>query len=170
MLDQPRYEAYGQSELFDDGRAMRSVVKGTVSREAELGSALLRGGWEKGEYALDFPVPVTRELLARGHEHFEIVCATCHGVLGDGNSPVAAKMQLRRAPSLLDPRIASFPPGRIYRTITIGYGLMPAIDYQLGLTDRWAVAAYVKALEQSQRADVKDLPEPVRHELERSAP
>jgi mono/diheme cytochrome c family protein len=168
MLEQPRYEAYGQSELFDDGRAMRSVVKGTVAREAVIGSALLLDGRENGTYAVQFPMPVTRELLQAGHDRFEIVCATCHGVLGDGDSPVAAKMQLRKPPSLLDPEIASFPPGRLYRIITIGYGLMPAFDYQLGVPERWAVAAYVKALEQSQRARVDELPRAVRDELERS--
>jgi mono/diheme cytochrome c family protein len=170
MLDQPRYEAYGKSELFDDGRAMRGILPGTVAREATKGSPLLLEGWEDGKYAERFPLPLTRALLERGHDGFETVCATCHGVLGDADSPVAAKMQLRKPPSLLSPEIEGFSPGRLYRVITVGYGLMPAVDYQLGVEERWAVAAYLKALERSQRVRTSELPEPVRDELLRSAP
>ncbi len=170
MLEQPRYEAYGKSELFDDGRAMRGVVPGTVAREAAQGSPLFLEGWEDGRYAERFPLPLTRALLERGQDAFETVCATCHGVLGDADSPVAAKMQLRKPHSLLSAEIEGFSPGRLYRVITVGYGLMPAFDYQLGVEERWAVAAYVKALERSQRARTSELPVSVRDELERSAP
>jgi mono/diheme cytochrome c family protein len=79
-------------------------------------------------------------------------------------------MQLRKPPSLLTADIASFPPGRLYHVITVGYGLMPANDYQLGPEQRWAVVAYLKALERSQRVKVRDLPVDVRAELERRAP
>jgi mono/diheme cytochrome c family protein len=170
MLEQPRYEAYGQSPFFDDGRAMRKPADFSVSREAVLGSALFLDGIEDGEFARRFPVPVSMALLERGRADFEIVCATCHGVLGDGDSPVAAKMQLRKPPSLLTPDIAAFPPGRLYRIVTVGYGLMPANDYQLDVERRWAVVAYLKALERSQTALLTDLPEGRRAELERQAP
>jgi mono/diheme cytochrome c family protein len=170
MLDQPRYEPYGQSELFDDGRAMRGIVPGTVAREAAIGSRLFLEGWDEGGYAERFPVPVTRALLESGHSSFDVICATCHGVRGDGDSPVATKMQLRKPPSLVSPDIASMAPGRIYRTIAIGYGLMPAIDTQLDVPQRWAVVAYVEALQRSQRVRVDELPGPIRDELARSAP
>jgi mono/diheme cytochrome c family protein len=170
MLDQPRYEPYGQGAFFDDGRAMRKPVDGAVSREAVLGAPLYVDGVEDGRFAERFPLPVTSALLETGRIEFGIVCATCHGVLGDGNSPVAAKMQLRRPPSLLTPDIASFPPGRVYRVVTVGYGLMPANDYQLGVEQRWAVVAYLKALERSQTTKFADLATDVRAELERGAP
>jgi mono/diheme cytochrome c family protein len=170
MLDQPRYDPYAQSSFFDDGRAMRKPVDSTVAREAVLGIPVYVDGIEDGRFAQHFPLPVTSALLEEGRVEFGIVCATCHGVLGDGDSPVAAKMQLRKPPSLLTPDIASFPPGRVYHLITVGYGLMPANDYQLGPEQRWAVVAYLKALERSQRAKVGDLSADVRAELLRQAP
>jgi mono/diheme cytochrome c family protein len=170
MLEQPRYEPYGQSTFFDDGRAMRKPVEGAISREAVLGAPLFVDGIDDGHYAEHFPLTVSKELLEQGRLGFEVVCATCHGVLGDGDSPVAAKMQLRKPPSLLTDDIAGFPPGRVYRVITVGYGLMPANDYQLNAEERWAVVAYVKALERSQTAKVSELPPEVRAELERQAP
>jgi mono/diheme cytochrome c family protein len=170
MLDQPRYEPYGQSSFFDDGRAMRKPVDGTVAREAVLRAPLYVDGIEDGRFAERFPLPLTSDLLEMGRVQFGIVCATCHGLLGDGHSPVAAKMQLRKPPSLLTADIASFPPGRVYRVITVGYGLMPANDYQLGVEQRWAVVAYLKALERSQTAKVSELSPDVRAELQRLAP
>ena len=170
MLEQPRYEAYGQSTFFDDGRAMRKPADFTVSREAVLGTALFLDGIENGQYARQFPLPVSMGLLEKGRAQFGIVCATCHGVLGDGDSPVAAKMQLRKPPSLLTQDIAAFPPGRLYRIVTVGYGLMPANDYQLDVEQRWAVVAYLKALERSQTARLTELPADRRAELERQAP
>jgi mono/diheme cytochrome c family protein len=170
MLDQPRYEPYGQSTFFDDGRAMRKPVDQTVARETVLGTPLFVDGVEGGHYAETFPLPVTPTLLEEGRIQFGVVCATCHGVLADGNSPVAAKMQLRKPPSLLTDDIATFPPGRVYRVVTVGYGLMPANDYQLTIEERWAVVAYLKALERSQTAKVTELPPRLRAELQRQAP
>ncbi len=169
MLDQPRYDPYAPSSFFADGRGMRTPVAGTVPREAVLGSPLFLDGYEEGgTYAATFPLPVTRALLEEGHDQFEVVCATCHGTLGDGHSPVAAKMQIRKPPSLLTPDIASFPPGRVYRIVTVGYGLMPAVDYQLDVQQRWAVVAYLTALQRSQVAQVGDLSPAARAELERA--
>jgi mono/diheme cytochrome c family protein len=170
MLEQPRYEPYGQSAFFDDGRAMRKPVDSTIAREAVLGAPAFVDGMEDGRYVERFPVPVTGTLLEDGRVAFGVVCVTCHGVLGDGNSPVSAKMQLRKPPSLLTEDITSFPPGRAYRIVTVGYGLMPACDYQLTVYERWAVVAYLKALQRSQTARVADLPPDVRKELEQQAP
>jgi hypothetical protein len=170
MLDQPRYDPYSPSDFFADGRGMRTPVAGTVAREAVLGSPVFMGGSEGGAYAAEFPMPLTRALLEEGHDHFEVVCATCHGTLGDGHSPVASKMQIRKPPSLLTSDIASFPPGRVYHVITVGYGLMPAVNYQLDVGQRWATVAYLKALQQSQVASVRDLPPELRNELSRALP
>jgi len=170
MLDQPRVDPYAASDFFIDGRAMRTPVAGTVSREAVLGTPMFLDGYEGGQYAATFPMPITRTLLEEGHDHFEVVCATCHGTLGDGNSPVAAKMQIRKPPSLLTPDIASFPPGRVYRIVSVGYGLMPAVDYQLDVGQRWAVVAYLHALQRSQATVVAELPAELRNELARAIP
>jgi mono/diheme cytochrome c family protein len=170
MLDQPRYNPYAPSSFFADGRAMRKPVAGTVPRDAVLGAPLFMDGYEGGTYATTVPMPVTRALLEEGHDQFEVVCATCHGALGDGNSLVSAKMQIRKPPSLLTPDIASFPPGRVYRIVTVGYGLMPAVDYQLDVRQRWAVVAYLKALQRSQVALVVDLPPALRDQLAGTLP
>jgi mono/diheme cytochrome c family protein len=170
MLAQPRYDPYAASDFFVDGRSMRPPVAGAVSRDAVVGPADWIEGAEHGQYAEHVPVAVTRELLVEGRERFEVICATCHGVLGDGRSMVATKMQLRRPPSLHEPSIVEFPPGRVYRVITMGYGLMPAIDYQLNTEQRWAVVAYVKALQKSQATRVRDLPRSLQEELARAAP
>ncbi|CAN94682.1 hypothetical protein sce4519 [Sorangium cellulosum So ce56] len=108
------------------------------------------------------PVPVTIELLQHGKERFEINCAACHGVAGDGESEVARNMTLRRPPSLVDPRVQAFPPGRIYRVIVEGYGLMRSYEAQVPLMERWAIVAYVKALGKSRATALDALPPPLR--------
>jgi hypothetical protein len=91
-------------------------------------------------------------------------------VLGDGDSPVARNMQLRRPPSLLEARIRAQPPGRIFETITHGFGLMPAHEALLALDERWAVVAYVGALQLAQGVAVDELPASLRARLEQEAP
>jgi mono/diheme cytochrome c family protein len=153
MLEQPRANPYSESSAFSDGRAMRTPPPGTRARGATTVE----------------PV-IDRALLARGRVRFDIACAPCHGVLGDGQSVVATKMSLRRPPSLHEPRLRAYGPERIYDVIVTGYGLMPSYAAYLSVEDRWAVAAYVRALQLSRHATAADLPAVVRRELEESAP
>ena len=104
------------------------------------------------------PLPVTVELVSRGGERFRIFCVACHGVLGDGASQVAENMARRPPPSLHEDRIRALPVGALFRVISEGYGLMPSYAAELSLEDRWAVAAYVQALELSQRVELAALP------------
>lgn len=120
-----------------------------------------------GRLAERIPIPVTPELLRVGRERFDIHCAACHGALGDGASPVARKMQLRPPPSLHLARIRAFSPGRLFQVVQYGYGLMPSYAGVLSLRERWAVVAYVQALQLSQYARVAELPGGVRAEVER---
>jgi len=166
MLSQRSYRAYEEAALFPDGRAMRPPPPGTVSRQRVLGQPALTEGLVEGRYVERIPVPVDRALLARGRDRFEIFCATCHGSRGDGVSPVAHNMELRRPPSLLDPPVIGFPPGRVFQVISAGYGLMPSYAFELGAKDRWAVVAYLSALELSQRASLDDLPAGLRTRAE----
>lgn len=172
MQEQPRYDPYEPSAFFSDGRTMRTPPEGTVPRERafvarpEVASGLDARGQELGA----IPLPVTRALLAAGRDRFNVVCASCHGVLGDGVSPVAQNMQLRRPPSLHQPNIRAYAPGRIYRYVTFGFGMMPAHGPYLTLEERWAIVAYVRALQLSQFAPVAQLPADVRAELAREAP
>lgn len=169
MTDQPKDEAFDENKFFHDRRAMRPPPLGSVAREETLGPPELVSGASSNGTPVDRPpMPLTRELLTRGRERFNIYCAVCHGVPGDGNSVVAGNMQLRKPPSLHEPRIRALKVGDLYRVMTLGYGLMPAYNYQLSLNDRWAVAAYVQALQMSQGVPISSLPAEVRAEAMRS--
>jgi mono/diheme cytochrome c family protein len=165
MLDQHKLEPYEASSFFEDGQSMRRPPAGTVPRTRQLGpSELVRGRTEAGQYVSTIPVPVDAALLTRGEDRFRIFCRTCHGPLGDGQSQVAENMKLRRPPSLHEPRLRDALPGRLFRVVTEGYGLMPSYEAALSLRDRWAVVAFVRALQLSQNVPLAELPEPLRAE------
>jgi mono/diheme cytochrome c family protein len=161
MLRQHKYLPYQESDLFDDGRAMRPVPAGAVPADRVTDPAVERGVVD-GAYVRESPIPVTLELLRRGRVRFEIHCAPCHGVAGDGESQVARIMTLRRPPSLVDARVQSFPPGRIYEVIVEGYGLMRSYAPNLPLVDRWAIVNYMRALGASRNIALDALPPALR--------
>src|SRR5213075_2566109 len=97
------------------------------------------------------------ELLQLGRSRFEIFCAACHGLLGDGDSIVARNMALRPPPNLLAPPYSERLPGSYYRTITFGFGLMAPYSAELDNRERWAVVAYLKALQRSQSGSIEDV-------------
>ncbi len=169
MITQPKLLPYGESDLFADQRAMRPVPAGTVARGWIADPARRTGRTAAGDVA-EIPLPVTRALLDRGRRRFAIVCATCHGTAGDGDSAVARNMQRRRPPSLYEPRIIALAPGALYREIADGYGLMPSYAKLLEPDDRWAVIAYVRTLELSRTARLDALPPQIRDEATRALP
>lgn len=164
MLDQHKAKAYRESPFFEDRRTMRAPPRGTVPVTRLTGAPLLTTGMEGGRYAERLPVPVNAALLARGADRFRIFCGACHGPVGDGVSPVAENMKLRKPPSLHEARIREYPAGRIFRVIGEGYGLMPSYADQLPVHDRWAVVAFVRALWLSQNVALMDLPPELRVE------
>jgi mono/diheme cytochrome c family protein len=166
MLEQPRVDPYAASRFFRDGRAMRDPPAGTVPRDRITGDPARTRGLRAGTYVTDVPIPLTGELLRQGRVQFETVCSVCHGVRGDGVSRVAQSMELRPPPSLHEARIRALAPGRVFETITHGYGLMPSYAAMLDVDARWAVVAYVGALQLSQWAPVAELPAAVRARLE----
>lgn len=151
MERQPKLLPYGTSEIFADGRSMRAPPPGTIPRERDLAEA---------------QPEVTPALLALGRTRFDVVCAPCHGIAGDGDSVVASKMALRSPPSLHEPRIRDLDAATIYRVVSDGYGLMPRSSIHLAPRERWAVIAYVRALQLSQRLPLAEAPEPLRRQLE----
>lgn len=167
MIHQPRAEAFEASPFFPDGRAMRPLVPGTVSRTEIVGRPELTEGLVGEEYVKQIPIPVTRAFVERGQGRFQIYCATCHGVLGDGTSQVAENMTLRRPPSLHLPHIRAYPPGRLYAVIKHGYGFMRSYAAELPLEDRWATVAYVQALQRSQLIELESLPAELRTEAQK---
>jgi mono/diheme cytochrome c family protein len=171
MLVQPRGAPYGASSAFADGRTMRQPVPDTIAREQPfVGQSGIETGRAGAGYLQDIPLPVTRASLESGHVAFERVCATCHGVLGDGNSVVAEKMELRKPPSLHEARIAHLPAGKVFQVASVGYGLMPGYAALLSVEERWSVVGYLDALRLSQAAPVAALPASVQAELRQAAP
>ncbi|HEY8943402.1 MAG TPA: cytochrome c [Polyangiaceae bacterium] len=157
MLDQPKFEPY-EAGLVPGTTSMRHPPEGSVDRDAPLGPPELVDGRDGEAYATHIPIPIDEAQLSRGRERFGIFCAPCHGLLGDGRSQVAENMRLRPPPSLHEARLREYPPGRIYSVVHEGYGLMPSYAQELALRDRWAVVAYVRALQLSQSVRLAELP------------
>lgn len=169
MESQKKYLPYQENELFEDGRAMRSPPPGTVPREwLQRTLVPASGKTADGTVLTRIPVNVTPAVMARGKKRFEIICATCHGLLGDGNSMVARNMSVRPPPSLH--ARAGQPVGWYFDVISDGYGLMPAYKHEISAEDRWAIVAYLLALQRSQRATLDHAPPDVRAQLTGGAP
>ena len=166
MIDQPRGKPFQASPYFPDGRLMRTPPDGTVPvrRVEEPDEA------REGPISTSIPVPVDRALLLRGKNRFEIFCAACHGADGSGSSEVARNMTLRPPPALVSEPVRSYPVGRVYRAIAQGYGLMPGYPSDLDVHDRWAVVAYLRALQRSQSSALAALPENVRQKARQVLP
>jgi len=159
MKQQPRFNPYSVSPFYADGRAMRPPPEGSVSRELAYNDPALRGGdIDAGVFIEHIPLPVDRALLERGRGRFNITCAPCHGTAGDGQSLVAQRMLLRPPPSLLAQNIVALPDGKIEEVVRVGYGLMAGYESQLTSRDRWAVTAYVRALQASHHAPIEAAP------------
>jgi mono/diheme cytochrome c family protein len=167
MIRQEKYGLWEPCDHFGDGRAMQHPPEGTVPVDRRTGEASLTTGITDGLYVSEIPVPLTVPLVQRGRQRFETFCAPCHGILGDGSSRVATSMLLRLPPSLVGDRARSFPPGRIYQVIVEGYGMMPRYAHELPvIEDRWAVVAYLEALQRSRSVDVRTLPPELRARAE----
>ncbi len=167
MQRQQKYKAYQSSQYFPDGLAMRDPPPGTVRYGPLLPVEVATGLGKDGLPVALSPLPVDAKILERGRARFDVTCATCHGVLGDGESPVALNMSLRRPPSLHAYR--DVKDGYIFRVVSEGFGLMPSYAAQLSVEDRWAVVAYVRALQLSQYGTIEQVPPDVRQRLEREA-
>jgi mono/diheme cytochrome c family protein len=169
MQRQPKEKAYQASGYYADGLAMRAPPAGTVPYGGLVDPVVATGRGADGKPVARSPVPLDPVLLARGRQRFDITCATCHGLLGDGESQVAINMSLRRPPSLHLDRYREAPDGYLYQVITEGFGLMPSYAAELPVRDRWAIVAYVRALQLSQNASLDQLPPEARRQLEGEA-
>lgn len=170
MIRQKKCLPYSTCRWLPDNRTMQMAPAGTVPRRRIIGRTDLTEGSTEGEPVATVPIDVDMAVMRRGADRFEIFCAPCHGVLGDGLARAAENMHLRRPPSLHEPRITTLPPGRIFQIVTRGYGLMPSYAAQLSLEDRWAVVAYVGALQLSQRVVLVDQPEATRDAILETLP
>ncbi len=164
MHNQPKFIPLRESEFFADGRSERSLVPGTVARGELHENAAFYNGIVGDKLVDTLPMPVTQQLLQRGQERFNIYCSPCHSVLGDGDGMVARRGYLR-PPSFHDDRLRNAPLGHFFRVMTYGTGAMPDYAQQVSAADRWAIAAYIRALQLSQAAPVADVPDAERPRL-----
>lgn len=158
MHDQPKYTPLRRSDFFTDARASRPVPGGTVARGQLRENEALYTGQIGGKPVDEFPFPVTREVLLRGQERFNIFCAPCHDRLGNGLG-MAVRRGFRRPPSYHIDRLRQLPVGHFYDVMTNGFGAMPDYSAQVPPEDRWAIAAYIRVLQYSQNANIGDVPE-----------
>lgn len=179
----PRYEPQGQTDFFVDGRMDRPTPPGTVAMvpahlqvftddpdALSLDEFLTAGQTEDGSWARGYPYEVNRSFLELGREKYEIFCTVCHGATGAGNGAAWVVAQQNNAynmivTSLLDQRLIDMPEGEIYNTIKNGKNLMGAYGYKLRVKERWAIVAYVRALQTAQQVRADDLPPSARQEL-----
>jgi len=171
MDNQAKFRAQAANPLFADGRAMRAPVDGTVRFGDGAPDAELTTGRIGEQWVGVIPVPVTRQLLRRGHDRFDIFCAPCHGLSGYGNGPVAARADALQEGTWTPPSsfhtdlVRGRADGHIFNTITNGIRNMPAYGPQIPVADRWAIVAYVRALQLSQNGTVDDVPPDLRGSL-----
>lgn len=157
MADQPRYDPLEKSSQFSDGMSARTPVPGTVARDADLAPA-----------PQAMPTPVTMALLQHGRERFEIFCAPCHGRAGDGRG-VVVRHGFPPPPSYHQDALRQAPDRHFYNVITDGYGAMYSYAARVPPADRWAIVAYIRALQYSRNAPAAALSPALRTRLQAEA-
>ena len=169
MNNEPRYDPLESSDFFADGMTARPRVPGTIAREHLRIDEAFFTGKSRGRPVDEFPFPVTRATLQRGRERFDIFCSPCHGRLGQGDGMVVSR-GFRSPPSYHLDRLREAPIGHFVDVMSNGFGAMASYASRVPPQDRWAIAAYIRALQLSQRAALADLPEAERQTLRREAP
>lgn len=154
MEDQPRYDPLEASNQFADGMSARMPVSGTVTRGADLSPVPDK-----------IPYPITIELLQRGQQRFDIFCSPCHGRTGDGHGMVVER-GFPAPPSYHQDALRKATDRHFYDVITNGYGAMYSYAARVPPQDRWAIVAYIRALQYSRDAPVAELPQSLRARLE----
>lgn len=170
MVDQPRYEVYEASDIFADGASVRPPVEDTVARGELCRDDPYYTGLRDGQLVEEIPADprtsepftLTREVLQRGRERFEIYCSHCHGRTGYGDGMVVRR-GFRQPPSFHDPRLRDeTPPGHFFDVISNGFRVMPQQGSRIAPADRWAIVAYIRVLQQSQHVKLADAPAEIR--------
>ena len=166
MQDQPRYKPLRASRFFADSRSARPIPAGTIARDELNDTDVLHTGLNNGAFTTQFPVPITKQLLLRGQERYNIYCTPCHGFLGDGNGMIA-KRGFKWPANFHTDRLRNAPPGYLFQVVSNGYGAMPAYRHQIEPNDRWAILAYLRALQLSRNATLADVPPNAHTQLEK---
>ena len=182
MYDQPRYKPLAASDFFADGLSARPHIEGTIARGSLGGDESFYTGKKAGRFVSQIPQAAYRAtydrnprhfgrpygeigsaalrsaLLDRGRQRFDIYCAVCHGRTGEGNGMIVRR-GFRQPPSYHIDRLRDAPAGHIFDVITNGFGAMAAYSTRVAVDDRWAIVAYIRALQLSQNARVNDVPD-----------
>ncbi len=169
MFEQPSAKPLERSSFFRDHMASRPVPPHTVAQGQLRADTVFYTGKAGTNLVTTFPFPITREILNRGRERFEIYCAPCHGRTGDGNGMIVQR-GFPPPPSYHLDRLRDAPVGHFYDVITQGYGVMYSYAARVSPPDRWAIAAYIRALQLSRRAALADVPPGHRATLEAATP
>jgi len=157
MADQPRYEPLEASTFFADGASARPRVADTVARSEFPQDEQLTTGRIDGQVADSFPFTITTAVLERGQERYAIFCTPCHGLAGDGTG-IVVDYGMPQPTSFHDPDLRAEPAGYYFTVITNGTRIMPAYGSRIPPADRWAIIAYIRALQLSQYAEAEQLP------------
>ena len=167
MADQPRYRPLQESTFFADHRSARPLPIGVVARGFLNDDEHLFTGRQNGELAAAFPFEITPDVLERGRERYGIFCTPCHDHVGTGNGMAVRRGFRRGPPSFHLDRLREAPVGHFYDVISNGFGAMNDYAAQIKPRDRWAIVAYIRALQLSQNVRAQDLPAEDRQALER---
>ena len=158
MHDQPRAEPFEESDFFGDRRSVRPAVEGTIARgHLRLDEHFYTGKIE-GALATTFPAAVTIDMLKRGQERYDIYCAPCHSKTGDGLGMIVQR-GMKQPESFHSQRLLDVEVGHYFDVVTNGFGNMYSYEERIDPADRWAIAAYIRALQMSQGANLAELPE-----------
>ena len=165
MQNQPRFKPMRPAGLRGDEAPPRAPVMRTISRD-DTGSTYFNTGYNGNQVGNYIPFTVNRAVLERGRERFDIYCAPCHGRTGDGNGMIVQR-GYTRPPSYHTDRLRNAPDAHFYSVITNGYGMMYSYADRVAPRDRWAIVAYIRALQLSQNARIGDVPADRRAELDK---
>jgi cytochrome c5 len=157
MHNQPKYRPLRSTTFFADGSSARPLVEGTVARGTLQEDAAFFTGKVGNTAVKELPIAVDEQVLSRGEERYNIFCTPCHDAVGTGRGMVVQR-GYRQPPSFHDERLRIADAGYFFDVMTNGFGSMPDYRMQLTARDRWAVVAYIRALQLSQHADKADIP------------
>jgi mono/diheme cytochrome c family protein len=165
MHDQPKYIPLRPSDFFQDGRSARPLSEGTIPRgHLNDDPAFFTGKGPDGKLINYFPIAVDKDVILRGQQRFNVYCSPCHDRTGSGNGMIVRR-GYRHPPSYHTQRLIEQPDGHFFDVITNGFGAMPDYAVQIQPRDRWAIVAYVRALQLSQQATINDVPADARGQL-----
>jgi mono/diheme cytochrome c family protein len=157
MHDQPKFKPLRKNDFYADARASRPLVEGTVARGQLGNDELFYTGKINNQEADQFPYPVTQQMIERGRERFNIYCSPCHSRVGDGNGMIVQR-GFKKPPDYTEDKLMKAPVGHFVNVMTNGFGSMSEYKSQLSISDRWAVAAYIRALQIARKGTAADVP------------